>query len=501
MYNYTTLLVFNNHIPEATFLRTRLHRNRYCELRVGRDSYLDSIRGFLPFLDTASIYLSEQPLTTPQSLFEFIKTYVKDIEKLPHTSQIIYYDPRFFPNQPQQLDTILQKAHYSELPVMFNLKSQEGDSYRLPLVSIAFKDLVQYSESAMDFRMGRMETIEVTLDNIVLDLMIPSNVLELFARNFQVRHFNALTQSGNYFVKSSTQVEKMAAEYHFFQNLPHQIRPFCPHVGTFEEKEGRASYQVEKIFILDASKGLINDIFSVSRMREFLYQIGTFLDTCPKRKVGKDVYKKRMRELFVNKLASRLHATLALPELKTMNHICGLAGYSSINALHEHLVKHVEASIAADSDEMFTFSHGDLCLTNILYDPDSTQLKLIDPKGGSKDDPHANWRPIWYDLAKLSHSFLGWYELLLYDLVDINLDNTLAFSIHPQLSNNYLNRIGHEFIQFIRNRGIKLTTLRLYEATLFISMLPLHRDHPKRMIGQLIQCMDALSFFQQNQYS
>ena len=52
--------------------------------------------------------------------------------------------------------------------------------------------------------------------------------------------------------------------------------------------------------------------------------------------------------------------------------------------------------------------HGDLCLSNILYCERRGEYFLVDPNG-------ARNTPIIYDWAKLSHSILGKYDLIISD--------------------------------------------------------------------------------------
>ncbi|HEX7092589.1 MAG TPA: phosphotransferase, partial [Nitrospiraceae bacterium] len=61
-----------------------------------------------------------------------------------------------------------------------------------------------------------------------------------------------------------------------------------------------------------------------------------------------------------------------------------------------------------------TVIHGDLCCSNILYDPRTSLIKFIDPRGeffeeGCYGDPR-------YDLAKLLHSFHGGYDFILHEM-------------------------------------------------------------------------------------
>ena len=64
--------------------------------------------------------------------------------------------------------------------------------------------------------------------------------------------------------------------------------------------------------------------------------------------------------------------------------------------------------------------HGDLCLSNILYDLRSRICKLLDPRGsfgaaGIYGDPR-------YDVAKLYHSIYGLYDFITNDLFHVSIE-------------------------------------------------------------------------------
>lgn len=78
--------------------------------------------------------------------------------------------------------------------------------------------------------------------------------------------------------------------------------------------------------------------------------------------------------------------------------------------------------------------HGDLCLSNILYDLGSSTCRFIDPRGSfGRSTSTGDAR---YDYAKLWHSLGGWYEHLAEDLVSLAWQDsshvTLAIPITPR---------------------------------------------------------------------
>lgn len=136
----------------------------------------------------------------------------------------------------------------------------------------------------------------------------------------------------------------------------------------------------------------------------------------------------------------------------------------------------------------FTVIHGDFCLSNLLFDPRNCFLRCIDPRGrfGEYDiygDPH-------YDLAKLSHSFVGGYDFMVNGLVRVNAQD--SGEIHFDL----LRQPRHLEIQALFRRWLArrcpddMPRVRLIESLLFISMTPLHDDRPDAQIAMMATGLD-----------
>lgn len=128
--------------------------------------------------------------------------------------------------------------------------------------------------------------------------------------------------------------------------------------------------------------------------------------------------------------------------------------------------------------------HGDLCLSNILYDLRSRIIKLLDPRGsfgvaGIYGDPR-------YDVAKLFHSVYGYYDLIVNDLFHVALENnkiTLEIRHRPQ-HEEIRRRFERVFFPHFDRRQILFIT-----ALLFTSMPALHYDAPPRQIAMYARAL------------
>lgn len=139
--------------------------------------------------------------------------------------------------------------------------------------------------------------------------------------------------------------------------------------------------------------------------------------------------------------------------------------------------------------------HGDFQLANILYDPHSRLLKLLDPRGsfGSSTlygDPK-------YDLAKLRHSLRGGYNYIVNDLFKSNVTRRAGGLVLSAMRPRPMeqNQVGDLLDQHIERKlgAVGLRQVKLIEGLLFLSMIPLHKDHPARQVAMLATGLKQLN--------
>ncbi len=124
--------------------------------------------------------------------------------------------------------------------------------------------------------------------------------------------------------------------------------------------------------------------------------------------------------------------------------------------------------------------HGDPCFSNILYSKTNQFLKLVDPRGASSEDDL--YTDPYYDVAKLSHSVLGNYDFINHGKFDIEIGETLGLRL--QLEEPAAALDGADCSSTGSTSPASIPTLtRLCEASLFISMLPLHIDRPRNVLA------------------
>lgn len=135
-----------------------------------------------------------------------------------------------------------------------------------------------------------------------------------------------------------------------------------------------------------------------------------------------------------------------------------------------------------------TIVHGDLCLSNILYDLRAKIVKLIDPRGsfggsGIFGDPR-------YDVAKLYHSVYGLYDCIVNDLFEADASGSdIRLDIRSQTQHEAI-RVAFEAVFFERfdRREILLIT-----GLIFASLPALHDDSPPRQIAMYARSLQLIN--------
>lgn len=466
--------------PRSAFLSRVFQLDELQSLRVGQKSYSDLLQS-LPCLAGGATCLFSRSIY-PGGVAELLETAADILQKAAvapaSDDTLVLLNLAFYPLDTVWLDNMLAKAKETSVSLLI----QSGG--RLIGCCLRGRHLAEKRLSA------EWATVEARPEQMA-DLLCPTTVLRLFSSNFTLRSFNSLSVCRQvYFLKLSADEIKMRREYEFIKNVPSAVRPYYPQVGDFlRHGDGRFGYEVEIVPMLDVGKCLINGLFAdPAHCRLLLEALERYLAACPVVEVTQETYLKEAHCLFVEKTRQRAERLLALPETQALDRLCQMEGWDGLSAFIDHALNRLERLVAEDSDNRLYFSHGDLFFANMLFDPSQGFLKLIDPRGCEANDELGGYRTRWYDLAKLSHSFLGQYDLMVYDMADIVMGPDLRLDLRSEPVPG-AKELAAQFVALMRRMRVDLSKLRLYEASLFLSMIPLHTESPLRMQRQLLRAL------------
>ncbi len=313
------------------------------------------------------------------------------------------------------------------------------------------------------------------------DLTDRDRLIDLLSGTFDVRHFNSVRNDGLVVTKRSSDAVKMRREHAHYAHLSQvagPLRLFFLEPLELREGPGWAEYDTERIGVPDAAVQWIHGSFDQPRFRRFLDKLGEFLVRRPQRPALRG--RERAESLYLGKVGERQAALAKLPSWNAVAPMLerALPG-GGLEALTRRFSTQWSRFANQEREWHDAVSHGDLCLSNILYCRQSRMMKFIDPRGAAS--PDEVWMERHYDLAKLSHSLLGDYDFVNHDLCELSLGNDLR----PEMTifGPEREHLRGEFRGMLDRLGMRFDMVRACEASLFLSMLPLHADVPKKVLA------------------
>ncbi len=411
----------------------------------------------------------------------------------------LYADEIYRVSSLSKKETIMEEPQNS--PFMPSLR---GDSKKQPQPSVGEAGKAQEDRlcaviyPSFSLFMEYMEEESLSpfdriLTDAFFDLSDINNFRQYITSGFDARFFNALSGDEYTVVKSSSNKEKLRAEYEYYRLLPDDMRMWYALAFNYRESEKEASYTMERFHFTDLALRYVHGAIGKEEFARIMDKLFFFIRSRKKKEVTPREYEDSSRALYIDKVKSRLSL---LKEKEEFNGLNGLikAGteYNGIEEIFDRYYSLYENIIKGRSFEPFlVVGHGDLCFSNILYNKEAEILKLIDPKGAMTEEDL--YMDPFYDLCKLSHSIYGSYDYFNSGLFEISMSDENRLTLSIDADNEPYIRI---FSDKLRENGYDLRLIRLYEASLFLSMLPLHIDRKKKVLGFIlnaVRIMDEIS--------
>lgn len=297
------------------------------------------------------------------------------------------------------------------------------------------------------------------------------------------RAFNELEISSRIVTKSSSEnPSKIYAEGNWFQSIPGDVKIHTPQLLSFE-KENNISYSLEYLYLLPLSDLLVFGNLPTGFWHGVLKSsINVLADFSPFS--TSNINLSTQNSLYLKKTLERLdkfqHSNVFDINKKLLiNNDLKLSLVDIANKTAEFIseTKHEDIGVL----------HGDFCFSNLLYDSRLQGIKCIDPRGIDVDGNYSIYGDRRYDAAKLYHSVIGLYDLIIAGHYSLNLNGKrneidITFFISDNLKSSLKETI-HQI--FRENPKCKFKTHEIMAITihLFLSMLPLHYDRPDRQLA------------------
>ena len=305
------------------------------------------------------------------------------------------------------------------------------------------------------------------------------------------RHFNQLTINPllNTITKISTKSEKLSDELNWYLLLPENLKVLTPRIINQEENNNKITITQEFYGYPSLSELFVYGDLSTSvweSIIDYLLQIhGIFKEH------EKPSSQALLIEMYENKTNERINQMLEQDIFwkdiwnKEKVKVNGMI-YLNIPMCLKKLKDEIEQLSQINT---FHISHGDYCLSNILYDINNQIVRLIDPRGSFGEK--GIYGDARYDIAKLRHSVAGLYDYVVSDLFQINATvDGFDYSLFEDKKNEHL---ASYLDNCITTYGYKLRDIKLIEGLLFLSMIPYHVDHRERQYMMYAKSIEILN--------
>jgi len=295
----------------------------------------------------------------------------------------------------------------------------------------------------------------------------------------KTRYFNTLQfdDQGESVVKTSTNNEKLIDEINWYKSVPKDLQDLIPKVLD-SSTENNPFLKLEYIKNATLSELWIYSEFSIDFWKAVITDLFTIIQRFNNHK--SQVTKQEYDSMYFEKTSNRINELVETDSLfkKIFDEDFILINNKKFKnwKLLKDQIKEAIGAMYNDKDNCLI--HGDLYFSNILYDTEENNFKLIDPRGKWGNRISGD---IKYDLAKIRHSIVGGFDTIINGLYSANYleKNKIEYKIFNSKNKKI---IGDELDKNIK-KNWKLDEIKIIEGLLFISMLPLHKDNPERQLA------------------
>ena len=278
--------------------------------------------------------------------------------------------------------------------------------------------------------------------------------------------------------KTSSKKTKLKAESKWYNSLPTELMGFVPNAISYVEGQNEDMLTMEycpfptlsELYVSEVRdvcwRKIIDRLLEVHKMfRESYSNHENYQD---------DELENDCKVFYVAKTKERYQKLKADPNFEHI--LCkselSINGQTYKNIDPEKLYTWMHKYRPSDACSIV---HGDYCLSNILMDLKSEVVKLIDPRGILDNCMCVIGDP-YYDLAKLDHSVYGLYDYIVAGKYSLSIYNNEYELKIPTKQNT-------EDLSMQVIAGGNSAYIRTLEASLFLSMIPLHYEDQDRQLA------------------
>lgn len=472
-------IIFDDRESLPDPLKNRVGANRFGDLHIRNQTLLNSFKSVLSEI--------------PKAIFKRIR-HNSDLDTLVERqlsvnsaiSTLIVIAARGALTQPDQLTKLIDRMRHNEHATRDNREAPLFHSF--PVGNLEWMTALRDGPLHLSNLAQKLPAKSLKSAAPLIDISGVRAFMDFVSGSTQAREFNEVVFDDFLYSKASSDIKKMRHEYEFYRHLSPEMRIWMVEPFAFHSDEKRAGYTMRRYWFSDAAFQWVNLGFTETDFQNFLVIITHIFRNRETLKCSATEGLVAADKLFLDKVETRLHQFQTSERGRNVyNYIAAAPNGSSLLSTYETYRNLYQKHRHRFKTNNLALGHGDPCFSNILYEKNTRTLLLIDPRGAESRE--ALFTHPLYDYCKLSHSALGLYDLINNGKVGVTLDHDANFILTP--TDDTYNLYAPIFESEIKS-DVDLVALRLGEASLFLSMVPLHLDHPQKVIAFIITANNIL---------
>ena len=473
------IIIYDNNISKNEIISDIIGEKTFADIIINKEKIEITTKNKMTKLYPNCIWKKINSISDYKDLLIFLEQFKEEDTK------ILHFFSNFYIQNLKKIFTTYNKI----------LKFKK--SYKLfvnnKIANLFFYDKTEYTQFCKNIILNlskdkAIENIEesYTIDGLI-DLSQIDDFIECITQNIESRYFNYFEKDKYTITKFSTNKLKIKKEYDYIQLIPDKMKIWFVTPFNYQENEATASYTMERLYLTDLSIKWVYGSMSENDFNTILDKYFYFFRNRPTKNCSKIIYKQQNNELYIKKLFNRIDELKKLPQYKHINDQLLLNNIDIDELVKQYLVLKEKIESKQTFPLIQVIGHGDAIFSNTLYNKSTQIMKFIDPKGALNEKEL--WTNPYYDIAKLSHCICGKYDFFNNDLYEINQNKNLELKINIPTDYEKYIKI---FKEKLKDNNIDYNTIRIYEASLFLSMLPLHIDNPHKVLGFILNAQKIL---------
>lgn len=353
------LLIYDDHIRPNLFIQSIIGNKSFGDVILKRESQKQK---FFSFMQGQELTYDMMELSNAWE----IEPFLSKLRALRDDYSVLHIFSNQVIRDPHRAAYLMKKVSFVNTPT---IAIQDRRPVLFMLNSL--EDYLQFLENNFQ-RLQSPECFvkfDITETDAFFDISIHSNFLGYISGGFDARFFNSVQGDEFTVTKSSQDIEKIRAEYEFYNLLPDEMKIWFVMPYHFQEEASEASYQMERLHMTDLAIRYAHGAIDLQECAQLLHKISRFINDRKSKSISKEEQRMYADALYLQKLDKRIEQLKQCSEYRQLSSFLKAGTeIGSIDNIVEHYKKLYDVlKVRREREQpVAVIGHGDLCFSNIL---------------------------------------------------------------------------------------------------------------------------------------